>query len=207
MSTEQERIAQFENMAAADPTNEMAHFSLGSAYLKAERPVEAAASFEECIRLNPDMSKAFELAGEAMVAAGWEDRAADVLTRGYELAAGRGDLQPQQGMGRLLEQLGRELPDVADLPTPEHAPSEGDFVCRQSGRAGTQLEKAPFRGPLGEWIAEHISAETWNTWIGQGTKVINELRLDLSRPEDAVAYDTHMCDFLDVPEKLRPSLK
>ncbi len=206
MSTDQERIAQFENMAAADPTNEMAHFSLGSAYLKAGRPVEAAASFEECIRLNPDMSKAFELAGEAMVAAGWEDRAADVLTRGYELATSRGDRQPQQGMARLLENMGRELPDVADVPINEAAGGEGDFICRQSGRGGTPLEKPPFRGPLGEWIAEHISAESWDVWIRQGTKVINELRLDLSRPEDAAAYDTHMCDFLDVPEELRPTV-
>ena len=37
-----DRIAQFEKMASADPTNEMAHFSLGKAYLDADRHAEAA---------------------------------------------------------------------------------------------------------------------------------------------------------------------
>jgi hypothetical protein len=32
------RIAQFEKMAAADPDNDMAHFSLGNAYLRAAAP-------------------------------------------------------------------------------------------------------------------------------------------------------------------------
>jgi Flp pilus assembly protein TadD len=32
-----DRIAQFEKMASADPTNEMAHFSLGNAYLQTGR--------------------------------------------------------------------------------------------------------------------------------------------------------------------------
>ena len=64
-----ERIAQFENMTTADPDNEMAFFSLGNAYLKANRAAEAASSFERVTVLNPDMSKAWQLAGEAMIAA------------------------------------------------------------------------------------------------------------------------------------------
>ena len=71
MSDLNQRIAQFENMANADPDNEMAHFSLGSAYTQAERHAEAAQSFERCIEINPDMSKAYQLAGEAMIKAGW----------------------------------------------------------------------------------------------------------------------------------------
>jgi len=206
MTTSDERIAQFENMATADPTNEMAHYSLGSAYLKAGRSAEAAASFEQCLSINPDMTKAYELGGQAMIDAGWEDRAAAFLTTGYEQAGLRGDRMPQEGMATLLEQLGRPLPeiDLTNVQAPD-AP-EGDFVCSQSGRAGTKLEAPPFRGPLGEWICEHISSQTWELWINQGTKVINELRLDLSRPEDSVAYDSNMCDFLDVPDSLRPTI-
>ena len=52
-----ERIAQYENMAEADPDNEMAHFSLGSAYLQAGRAAEAAVSLERCIELNEDMKQ------------------------------------------------------------------------------------------------------------------------------------------------------
>ena len=83
MSTPDDRIAQFENMATADPENEMAHFSLGNAYMQAERAAEAAVSFERCIELNPDMSKAYQLAGEALIKAGWSDRAVEVLNGGY----------------------------------------------------------------------------------------------------------------------------
>ena len=191
-----ERIAQFENMAAADPENDMAHFSLGSAYLQAGRAAEAAASLQRCIELNPDMSKAWELAGQAMIAAGWEDKATELLTRGYQVAAGRGDRMPMEAMGSLLEGLGRSRPDVEVSEAPI---GTGDFTCRRTGVAGTQLDGPPFRGPVGDWIAEHISSETWNAWIGQGTKVINELRLDLSRPEDSDVYDQHMVEYLGVP--------
>lgn len=205
MTTTDDRIAQFENMAAADPENEMAHFSLGSAYLQADRAVEAAASFEACIALNPGMSKAYQLCGEAMIKAGWEDRAVEVLETGYVEAAGKGDRMPQEAIAELLTSIGRTVPelDEATQASADQAAADGSFICSQSGQAGTPLEEPPFRGPLGEWIAEHISQETWTVWIGQGTKVINELRLDLSRPEDATVYDEHMCEFLGVPAELR----
>ena len=71
-----------------------------------------------------------------------------------------------------------------------------------TGRDGVQLEDPPFKGPIGEWIQANIAAETWREWIDQGTNVINELRLDLSRDEDSAAYDKHMNEFLGVPEDL-----
>ncbi|MDP7070486.1 MAG: Fe(2+)-trafficking protein [Phycisphaerales bacterium] len=200
-----DRIAQFENMAVADPSNEMAHFSLGSSYLKANRAAEAAKALAKCIELNPDMSKAYELCGQALVAAGDRDKAEEVLSRGYLIAAGRGDRMPQEAMAALLGTIGRPVPDI-DAATAEKArtlEASGSFVCRCSGSPGTQLADPPFKGPVGAWIAEHISEETWDVWIHQGTKVINELRLDLSRPEDSAMYDQHMYDFLDVPEDVR----
>ena len=36
-------------------------------------------------------------------------------------------------------------------------------------------------------------------WIGQGTKVINELRLDFSREEDQKSYEDNMIEFLSIP--------
>jgi Fe-S cluster biosynthesis and repair protein YggX len=196
-----ERIARFENMATADPDNEMAHFSLGSAYLQAGRAAEAAGSFERCIALNRDMSKAWERCGEAMVLAGWEDRAAAVLEEGYAIAAARGDRMPLEAMGEALDTMGRPRPklDADVLAKAEAASASGDFVCRLTGQAGSKLDGPPFRGAAGEWIAEHISQETWQLWIDQGTKIINELRLDLSRDEDGDTYDEHMREYLDMP--------
>ena len=54
-----QRIAQFENMTAADPENEMAHFSLGNSYLKAGRHAEAAGSLERLTHVRIQFGDAF----------------------------------------------------------------------------------------------------------------------------------------------------
>src|SRR5262245_28108927 len=105
-----DRISQFEKMAREDPTNDMAHFSLGNAYLQAGRAAEAAKSLENCIAINPAMSKAYQLAGQAMINAGWTDKAVAVLNKGFQVAASRGDRMPQQAMAQLLRSIGREPP-------------------------------------------------------------------------------------------------
>ena len=64
--TDDSRIKQFEQMASADPDNELGHFSLGRAYLGAERFDDAAVSFARVVQLNPKMSKAYQLLGEAL---------------------------------------------------------------------------------------------------------------------------------------------
>lgn len=199
-----QRIAQFENMVQADPDNDMAHFSLGSAYSQAGRHAEAAESFLRCIEHNPTMSKAYQLAGAAWVAAGDAQRAADVLTRGYIVAAKRGDLMPRKAIAELLEQLGQPLPDVQPQQTKA---SGGGFICQRTGRPGTKMDRPPFRGPVGEWIAANISKETFDAWIGQGTKVINELRLDLSRDQDGEIYDQHMREYLGIDQDLLDQLE
>ncbi len=203
-TTLDQRIAQFENMAAADPTNDMAHFSLGGAYLQAGRAAEAAKSFQKCIDINPDMSKAYQLAGEAMIKAGWADAAVDTLNTGYEVAAAKGDLMPKNAIAELLRSIGREPPEISDetKKAAEQLKASGAFICRRTGRPGSQLPGPPFRGPVGQWIYENISAETWRDWIGQGTKVINELRLDLSRDQDQDVYDQHMREYLGIDQSL-----
>ena len=202
-----DRITQFEKMAREDPTNDMAHFSLGNAYLQAGRAAEAAKAFENAVAVNPGMSKAYQLGGEAMIKAGWVDKAEAILKKGYEVAATRGDRMPQQAIVELLTSIGREPPQVVAAPSgADQLKISGAFVCRRTGRPGTKLPAPPFRGPLGQWIFENISAETWRTWIGQGTKVINELRLDLSRDQDQDAYDMHMREFLGIDDELHQQI-
>ena len=206
MSNLDERIAQFEKMAADDPDNDMAHFSLGSAYLQEGRHADAAGSLQRCIELNGQMSKAYQLAGQALIASGHPDEAASILARGYEVAAGKGDMMPRNEIADLLRGIGREPPQLdAETEAAEVADS-GAFVCRRTGRPGTQLAEPPMRGPLGEWIQQNICAETWREWIGQGTKVINELRLDFSREEDQRAYDEQMCEYLGMDPALYTEL-
>lgn len=203
-----QRIAQFENMTTADPSNEMAHFSLARAYAEVGRFGEAAAAYLRCVEIVPDMSKAYQMAGEALIKAGDTGRAGEVLTKGYEVAMLKGDMMPARAMGDMLKSLGKSPPEVkgADEASPGGA-GAGSFVCTRTGRAGTKLASPPFKGPIGQWIFDNISAETWRSWIGQGTKVINELRLDLSREQDAETYDRYMHEYLGIDESLLARLR
>ncbi len=202
------RIRQFETMVRpeADPNNDMAWFSLGGAYRDAGRHAEAAQAFVRCYTINPAMTKAYQMAGASFKEAGQADRAAEVLTEGYRAAAARGDRMPMRAMGDLLVALGRPIPVTAGAASPEAPGPGGSFVCQRTGRPGTRMARAPFRGPVGEWIAANISQETFNAWIAQGTKVINELRLDLSREQDEEVYDAHMREFLGIDDELHARL-
>lgn len=225
MSDLERRIAQFQNMAQADPENEMAHFSLGKALFDAGRFAESAASFVRCTELAPSMSKAYQLAAESFQKAGNTDMAAQLATRGFVIAADRGDLMPRNAMADLLKGLGKPVPvpppragggtgggDMSLLASGKVKKYDGPippgaFVCQRTGRPGTKMPRPPFKGPVGQWIFENISKETFDAWIAQGTKVINELRLDLSRDTDGETYDQHMREFLGIDEALLDRLR
>ncbi|MFO0833130.1 MAG: Fe(2+)-trafficking protein [Phycisphaerales bacterium] len=201
MEAIQRRIAQFETMVRpeADPDNDMAWFSLGGAYTQAGRHADAARAFQRCVEINPAFTKAFQMAGQALMDAGDNAAAGEVLTRGFLEASRRGDRMPAKGMADLLARLGMPVPQVTSTAPATDAPA-GTFVCKRTGRSGHQLPRPPFKGPLGVWIHENISAETWDEWIRQGTKVINELRLDLSRDDDADKYDRFMREYLGIDD-------
>ena len=208
----QTRIAQFENMCREDPDNDMAHFSLAGAYAQAGRPADAAASYLRCIELNPAMSKAYQLAGEQLIEAAKadpskKDDAIELITTGYKSASERGDRMPATAMKAMLEDLGAPVPEVQTKKPTAAELQEGDFLCQRTGKRGHQLPRPPFKGPIGQWIYENISKETWEAWIGQGTKVINELRLDLSQDKDAQAYDQHMYEYLGIDEAMLEELR
>lgn len=191
------RIAQWENMTQADPTNEMGWFSLGSAYKDAGRIDDAAKAFRKTIELNPGMSRAYQLLGQVLIALGEAVEAGQVLMKGYTIAAERGDVMPQKAIGSLLEKIGLPVPQLKKeevaAPIPENA-----IVDRKTGRPGTRMTDPPMRGNLGRFIADHYSVETWREWIKMGTKVINELRLDFSNLEHQRIYDMHMMEWLGV---------
>jgi Fe-S cluster biosynthesis and repair protein YggX len=204
----QRRIAQFETMVRpeADPTNDMAWFSLGGAYAQASRHADAAGAYLKCVDLNPAMSKAWQLAGQALADAGENARAIDTLTKGYAAASQRGDRMPMKAMGELLTKLGAPIPEVSRSTA--HADlGAGQIVDRKTGKPGAKLARPPMRGPVGLWIQDNVTADTWDAWIRQGTKVINELRLDLSRDQDAETYDKHMHEFLGLDEELLAQLR
>ena len=91
----QEDIARYRSMADADPNNEIAHFSLGRALLESGDAAEAAKSFQRVIALNPNISKAYQLLGDAQLKTGHRDYAIQTLTEGINIAHRRGDLMPK----------------------------------------------------------------------------------------------------------------
>lgn len=199
-----DRIAQFEQLVQEDPTSDITYFSLGGAYAEAGRHQDAATSYERCIALNMNMSRAYQLAAQQYTAIGEKDKALRLLNDGYEVARRNGDMKVREAMEELFAQLGEEPPkedvvDPADLP-------EGSFVCARTKRLGHKMDRPPFKGPIGAWIGENISQETWNEWIKQGTKVINELRLDLSKDEDSETYDRYMREYLGITDDLLADL-
>ncbi|MBZ0171967.1 MAG: Fe(2+)-trafficking protein [Phycisphaerales bacterium] len=195
-----ERIEQFKELCEQDPGNDMAHFSLGGAYAQAGRHPEAAEAYLKCIEANASFSKAYQLAGAAFIEAGDEARAGEVLEKGHAVASEQGDLMPQKGIAELLGKIGRPAPKSAPAAGEPSAPG-GGFVCQRSGKPGTKLPRAPFRGAFGAWIQDNISKETFDEWIGLGTKIINELRLDLSRDPDDAVYDYGMRRFIGLTDE------
>ena len=197
-----QRIAQWENMAEADAENPMGWFSLGNAYKDADRLKDAADALQKAVDLDASYSRAYQLLGQVLIALDQKDRAIEILTQGYVVAGGRGDVMPQKGMGDLLEKLGQPLPQVAKAK--EEVVLTGEqIVCKKTGSAGTKMSEPPMKGPLGAYIAKHYCQETWREWIGQGTKVINELRLDFSNEEHQKTYEQQMLEWLGItPEDL-----
>ena len=200
MSSLEERIAQWEKMAAEAP-DDMAYFSLGNAYKEAGRFEDAAKAYGQAIGLNQGMSRAYQFLGESLVKAGREADAKPMLTKGYKVAAERGDEMPKRSIAEMLKRLGEELPEVEDYAAKKAQleASGGNMVLdRRAGQPQPRLADPPMKGPVGRFIYDHFGQITWNQWIGQGTKVINELRLDFSNVAHQDLYEQHMLEWLGV---------
>ncbi len=197
----EDRIEQFKKMAEADPQNEMGHFSLGKAYYDVGRFAEAIHALRRTLELNPTYSKAYQLLGASQAEAGDKQAALATLTTGFKVADERGDRMPRDAMAALINALGGEVP-ASTQPAAGAAPAvEGaDFNCARCGRPSAKMAKPPFKGPLGEKVHNNVCQTCWREWIGIGTKVINEMGLQLADPRAQKVYDEHMEEFLQLPE-------
>ena len=52
--------------------------------------------------------------------------------------------------------------------------------CVKLGREPEGLEKAPFKGELGEKVFQTVSKDAWRMWLEHSKMIINEFRLDLT---------------------------
>ncbi len=194
MSNIDERIAQWEKMTAEAPDG-MSWFSLANAYRDAERDSEAAAAYENAIQLDPTMSRAYQLLGQTLIKLDRNHEAGPILTQGYNIAAKRGDVMPQKAIGELLKKLDLPVPEV-EVEKPKVEITGDQVLDKLTGIPGNKMPDPPMRGKIGQYIYANYSQETWRNWIAQGTKVINELRLDFSREDHQKVYDQHMMEYL-----------
>lgn len=189
------RVEQFRKMANDDPNNELAHFSLGKALLDGGQLPDAIASFKRAIELNPNISKVYQLMGQALMQQNDQGAAIAAFTEGVKVADRRGDLLNKNDMIATLKNLGAAVPETK--PTgPAVAAGEGEVFCKRCGRPGPKLERPPFRNAFGQEIYHNTCTKCWREAIGMGTKVINELRLPMSDPQAQKVWDQHIREFL-----------
>jgi len=146
------RIEQFRKMANDDPTNEVAHFSLGREYLAAGDYTSAVASLDKCLELNPNISKAYQIQAQALLKLGRNEPAIAKLTEGVKRADARGEMMPRNEMTQMLRDLGAPVPEIKSSATAPQAVGEGQVLCARSHRSAAKLPKPPFTGANGQEI-------------------------------------------------------
>lgn len=198
MAENRERIEQFRKMAEADPNNEIGHFSLGREYFSAGSYDQAIQSLRRVIELNPNISKAYQLIGSALLKQEQRDEAVKVWTDGVKIADTRGEVLPRNEMVQLLKDAGAPVPELASKQAAPLEVGQGQVLCKRCGKIGKQLPRVPFRNAFGEEIYASTCADCWREAIGLGTKVINELRLPMADPQAQKIWDQHIREFLNL---------
>lgn len=70
--------------------------------------------------------------------------------------------------------------------------------CKKYKCEKPALDQAPLKGPIGELILEHTSAEAWQEWVEAQIKIINETRLDLSDEKAQSRLYEQMLEYLNL---------
>ncbi len=196
-----DRLAAFLKMAEADPTNELAHFSLGKIYFEGRDFARAETSLRRTLELNPRHSVAHRILGQVLMETGRRDDAIEVLRRGVGLAHEKGEFQPRNQMQEILRSMGVIPPDPARNEVGAKPTSAGSFLCGRCGKSNPALDEAPFDSDLGQRILKSICQSCWREWIAMSIKVINEYRLNLATDQGSKVFDFHMKEFLGIHDE------
>ncbi len=192
------KIERFTQMTQVDPQNDLGFLSLGKALMDGDEFRQAIPPLMTAIKLNPALSAAYLLLGEAQRKVGDPEGAVLTLQKGYRVAQEKGDLMPRNRMASLLQELGSNPPEEKAVELTPELIAAGNIKCRRCGRVGPKMKERPFSGALGEEIHESVCNPCFQLWIRQGTKVINELRLNLTEVNAQEVYDGHMKEFLGI---------
>jgi Tfp pilus assembly protein PilF len=109
-------IANLEALLARGEDNATLRFALGSGYLEKGDADAAIRHAEAAVALDADYSAAWKLLGQARIAVGRPDAAADAYERGIAVAERRGDQQAAKEMRVFLKRLRRAAPAPDTTP-------------------------------------------------------------------------------------------
>ena len=70
------------------------------------------------------------------------------------------------------------------------------LFCQKLQEESPALEFAPYPGPLGQKIYEHISKAGWQLWVAHQTMLMNEYRLNSMDPKAREFLKKEMEKFL-----------
>lgn len=72
--------------------------------------------------------------------------------------------------------------------------------CAYLKRPEKELEQAPIPGPLGEYLKKNISQAAWQLWCDEQTRLINENRLSLAKPQDRAFLQQQLRSFFQITD-------
>lgn len=70
-------------------------------------------------------------------------------------------------------------------------------MCRKYQTEMEGLPRAPFPGPKGQDIFEHVSKKAWQEWLHEQTMLINEKHLNVMDPQAKAFLDEQRDRFLN----------
>lgn len=100
-----DKIAMFQEALKFNPDDPLGNFGLGSAFLELKRYQEGIEPFEKMLKAQPRHSVAYLSLAKCLEGAAHTDRAQEVLKKGIEVAAAKGDLMPLKEMQARLDNL------------------------------------------------------------------------------------------------------
>lgn len=100
-----ERLANLRAQVGGARDGALLRYSLGNALLDAGEAAEAALQLRTAIRFDPEYSAAWKLLGNAQLALGDIDAAAEAWREGIGVAERRGDVQAAKEMRVFLKRL------------------------------------------------------------------------------------------------------
>jgi hypothetical protein len=125
-------------------------------------------AFDRALAINPNLSKAYQLAATALLKLDRRDAAVARLTEGVKVADARGDVMPRGEMVRMLQDLAAPVPELASSKQAPAPVGEGQVQCKRCGKVKPRLPSPPMRDALGQDVYAHVCPDCWRDAIGQG---------------------------------------